>query len=681
VSLLKLLWRRLDDLQRGFGVRIALSVVVGVLVLGSFGWLYATGASLRSDARAIADVLRDANLARADSAAEDFARRGIVVLGSRTLGGEHLAREAASLYDNSGRLGSPASAAQLILRERIPAGVPRFLLEHGDTVVLLAIASLVVGLLTIWMGLVVPAAATFAAAIAVAAPFWLGGSLPWSVAVLTAFGLCFSFVLFARTAAAILGGANPTFAIASNVLREALRLRIAAFFIGALLIAIPLLPIWIDPGEPLRYQVQTFLSRSTGLLFLLAACMTVFLSCATVAFEIRDRQIWQLMTKPVARVQYLAGKWLGVVTLNVLLFVIGGIAIFVFVRIIGARPAMDIEDQVAVNEQVLVARQGMLPVYDKLDRAELESVVEQRMSADPVLMAEIEAGEKSSIDVRRELARQVATEFSLMQRTIPAGMEKPFEFHGLKDARRMQAPLTLRYTFDIGRIDPHEVHPVLFKFSEQRFIDRAFVPGQAHVVTLPPELIDENGVLRIVIENAGLSETPDGQLQKVPGIGPLIFKAEDFEILYRVDGFEPNFVRAMIVQVTKLAFLAMLGVCTATILSFPVACMLSFTVLAIGSLAPFLGMSLDRYGVKPDAPLIWQGVQWAVIWIASGSEWMLRAFGETRPTAALVEGRVVGWSSVGRTLLVIGIVWSGGIFALGYAAFRRKELAVYSGHS
>ena len=46
--------------------------------------------------------------------------------------------------------------------------------------------------------------------------------------------------------------------------------------------------------------------------------MTLFLSCATVAFEIRERQIWQLMTKPVHRINYLLGKWVGVATLNVI---------------------------------------------------------------------------------------------------------------------------------------------------------------------------------------------------------------------------------------------------------------------------------------------------------------------------------------------------------------------------
>lgn len=210
------------------------------------------------------------------------------------------------------------------------------------------------------------------------------------------------------------------------------------------------------------------------------------------------------------------------------------------------------------------------------------------------------------------------------------------------------------------------------------------MPAQPHVMTIQPEdalkVIGEDGVLRLTIENAGYVEGEQG-LERVPGIGPIIFKADALEALYRVDSFEPNFIRALLVQLIKLAFLAMLGVCAATILSFSVATLLSFTVLTIGSLAPFLGMSLDEYSVKQDAPMLWQVVQHGVKGIASASEWLLRAFGEISPTQQLVEGRLIAWDSVFSAFLVLGVVWSGVVFLAGFAAFRRKELAVYSGNT
>ncbi len=684
MSLLKLIWSRIDALQRRHGVRITLTVLCAAVTLGAFGWLYVTGASLQRERRAIVLTLAGANLQKGDQAAVDFANGGVVEVNGHTLGNAQLAKSARALYDEEGNLTSPFGAAQLLLADRTPDFVPPFLLEQSDTVVLLFVATLGATLLSVWSGLFPHLILTVLGAILLAVPFLWRGELPWAIAIVTAALLCFGFALLASGAAMLLGRPSPVFAVASNVLREAMRLRIATFFVGVLLVALPMIPLWIDPKEPLRYQVQSYLSKSVSLTFLLAASMTVLLSCATVAFEIRDRQIWQLMTKPVARLQYLLGKWMGIVTLDVILLVLGGLAIFVQVRAISTRPAQDMADAQAVADQVLVARQGAYPTYRKLAPDELRELVEQRILADPILKAELEDGTKDETEVKRELARDVITTFGTSQRTIPAGEERTYEFKGLGLAKRIGAPITLRYAFDIGRIDPHEVHPVMFKFGDGLFSERNFVPAQPHVMTIQPEdalkVVDDNGVLKLTIENAGYVETPQG-MQRIPGIGPIIFKADAIEALFRVDSFEPNFIRALCVQFIKLAFLAMLGVCTATILSFPVATMLSFTVLTIGSLAPFLGMSLAEYSVKPDAPILWKGVQYGVKIVAGASEWLLRAFGEVSPTSQLVEGRLISWGAVISAFLVIGIVWSGAVFLCGFAAFRRKELAVYSGNS
>lgn len=684
MSLLKLLWTRVQDLERRTGVRWTLTGVVSVLLIALFGWIFVTGSSLQRDRRAIVITLAGANLARGDAAASDFANSGIVQVEGRTFGGSQFAEKARALYDSEGNLRSPFTAAQMLLADRTPTFVPPFLLEQTDTVILLGCAAIGASVLAIWTGLFPHLILTLVGSVLLTIPFILRGELAWAIALVSAVFLCFAFALLTSGAALALGRASPTFAIASNVLREAMRLRIAIFFVGLLLVALPLIPLWISVNEPLRYQVQSYLSRSVGLLFLLAAIMTVLLSCATVAFEIRDRQIWQLMTKPVARLQYLIGKWLGIVTLNAILIMIGGLAIFVQVRSISTRSAQDAADAQAVVEQVLVARQGSYPVYERLSPDALREVVEERINSDPILMSEIKDGTKSETEVKRELVRDVINEHATSQRTIPAGQERTYEFRGLGLARKLGAPVTLRYSFDIGRIDPHEVHPVMFKFGDGMFSQRNFVPAQPHVMTIQPEdalkVIGEDGVLRLTIENAGYVEGEQG-LERVPGIGPIIFKADALEALYRVDSFEPNFIRALLVQLIKLAFLAMLGVCAATILSFSVATLLSFTVLTIGSLAPFLGMSLDEYSVKQDAPMLWQVVQHGVKGIASASEWLLRAFGEISPTQQLVEGRLIAWDSVFSAFLVLGVVWSGVVFLAGFAAFRRKELAVYSGNT
>jgi hypothetical protein len=166
---------------------------------------------------------------------------------------------------------------------------------------------------------------------------------------------------------------------------------------------------------------------------------------------------------------------------------------------------------------------------------------------------------------------------------------------------------------------------------------------------------------------------------KAPGEGPLLFKADSLEVLWRAGEFEANFVRAQLVNLVKLSFLAMLGVATATFLSFPVATLLCFTVLAIGSLSPFLSISIEDYVVSTEAPILQQVLQVSVRTIARVAEWLLRAFGETGANRLVVEGRLVPWSALVRTVAVIGVAWTGLAFVAGFLAFRRKEIAIYSG--
>jgi ABC-type transport system involved in multi-copper enzyme maturation permease subunit len=683
IGLFRLLAARFDALDRRRGFRIAVTVVATLAIAIPFAMTWREGRRLRSDANAIMATLAVANLAAKDAAAVQFAEAGTVTLDAgtpreRTLGDPALAATARRLYDESGRLLDASAAASVVLAATVPAWMPTFLIEQPSTTAATGLLCLVAALGTIWGGLLGPALLIALASLGLALPFWLGGRLAPSLSVLGIGGLALAFLLLVRLASWLLSGPNPLSAIAANVLRESLRLRIAAFFIGGLVVLLPLLPLWISRDDPLRYQIQTYLSNATGLTFLFAACMTVFLSAATVAFEIRDRQIWQVLTKPVARLQYLLGKWAGTVALNLILLAVAGGATLITVQAMRTRPAVDALDAAAVREEVLAARTGSYPQYRRLGTAELDAAVQAALAKDPLLRAELEDGQRDAAEVEREQRKRILTEHLAQQRTVPPGEERAYSFTGLSAAKRLGGNVSLRYSFDIVRMNPHETHPVIFKFRDGYYADRMFVPSQAHVLPVPAELIDDDGTLTVTIENAGLVSGPEGVV-KAPGEGPLLFKADSLEVLWRAGEFEANFVRAQLVNLVKLSFLAMLGVATATFLSFPVATLLCFTVLAIGSLSPFLSISIEDYVVSTEAPILQQVLQVSVRTIARVAEWLLRAFGETGANRLVVEGRLVPWSALVRTVAVIGVAWTGLAFVAGFLAFRRKEIAIYSG--
>ena len=171
------------------------------------------------------------------------------------------------------------------------------------------------------------------------------------------------------------------------------------------------------------------------------------------------------------------------------------------------------------------------------------------------------------------------------------------------------------------------------------------------------------------------------------GRGALSFDPGGLELLYRAGDFEPNFLRAVLVLWVKLAFLAALGLAAATFLSFPVACLATFTIFASGTLAPWLAESLELY-VPPatasvDFGSVGQVIQWAfenvIRGIASLLVFVLEGFGNYQPTQRLVQGLLVPWGAVMRGGLVIGVLWSGAALLAGTLVLRRRQLAIYSG--
>jgi hypothetical protein len=135
----------------------------------------------------------------------------------------------------------------------------------------------------------------------------------------------------------------------------------------------------------------------------------------------------------------------------------------------------------------------------------------------------------------------------------------------------------------------------------------------------------------------------------------------------------------------KLAFLAAMGVCAATFLSFPVACLLSFTVFAAGAISPFLKESLEWY--YPPEDVDWANIGLVLYWavhvitraIAQVIVFLLSGFGEYRPTNDLVRGQFIPWSAVLIGFVRLGLIWTGLSMLIGWLVLRKRQLAIYSG--
>ena len=654
--------------------RVTLTVLLVASVTAVIAPMWWSSVSYQALQRRIVAQLAKANSVERTPEARQLIDNGTVTVDGRDFGGVRVREVANQLFDSQGRIAQPEVLASLIAQTEAPSWAPLAIVERPELPLVAWIALASLAGISVWIGLAGTLILTVAGTAIVVAPFWLAGMLAPTVALAGAGTLLFLFAFLTRTVMLALGRPTPTFSIAQNVMREALRQKVPVGFIVALLVLLPLLPLWIDAKDPLRYQIQTFIDRGTTLVYAFAACMTLLLACSSVAFEMRDRQIWHVLTKPVSRVRYLAGKWLGICALNATVLAVGFLAVFVYVQFMRTRPAADLLDAAAVREQVLVARVGTFPQYETLDRERLLAAVDAAIDADATLRSDIESGKRRELDVRAELATQKLAEFGSAQRSIEPGSGRTYTFRGLADAKRANVPVTLKFEFHIGRDDTHETHPVIFRFADGTWIDRKYVPAQPSFITIPAEVIGDDGALAVEVMNVGF----DGQ-GFMPGALPMNFDDDGIEVMHRVGSFEANFVRAALVDWAKLVFLAALGVATASILSFPVATLLSFTIFITASMSAYLAIALDRFSAPGDADLGVRAFYAFVQVVAGGAQGALSAFGDAATTQDLVEGRVIPWSMVLKAIGLIAALWSGVAFLISWIGFSRKEIAIYSG--
>lgn len=678
---LRELYRRIDRWQHRRGARIALSVLALLLVVAIFGPLHRVATRLERLEAGIVGLLENANRLEGDAAAVELFDRGTATLDGETYGDGRL-RGATFLFDEAGAVLSVAAVAEALVADQIPEWAPIFLVQSSSTTLGWATLVLAWLLIAVWASSALQLVLTIIGTTVLALPFLLLGKIGATFAIGGMGLLGFSFVLLVRIVILGAGLLGQVGAVAATVIREAVRQKAYSGFMVLLLLVLPLIPLWIDPATPLRYQLQAFISQSLMITYSVAFCMTLVLACATVAFEIRDRQILQLMTKPLARTRYLLGKWLGIVLLNAVLMAVCGVSIFLFIQYLQTRPASDAYDAQAVQNEVLVARIGFPPALDELPRARLLEMIDQAVADDPILKDDIANGLRDEFQVRRDLFREFRDKHLTEQCRVTPGEERVFRFPNLDREAMRGIDLTLKYKFYAGDSDPHEQYPVVFRFPETGdWTDQRFIGSQTMTMMIPSELIGEAGELEVAVGNfTYLPDAAPGSPRFAPGRGTIFFDPDGLELLYPVSSFEANYLRAMLVTLIKLSFAAMLGVALASCLSFPVACVVAFTVVLAAEATPYLATSVLEYRIwYDDGTVDW--AKRAVQAIASGVEWTLRSFGRTRPGGALVEGRLIGWGEVFRVFTVIGVGWSATVLAASVLAFRRKELAIYSGQA
>jgi hypothetical protein len=472
--------------------------------------------------------------------------------------------------------------------------------------------------------------------------------------------------------------------VAGAVVDEAVRMRSTLVLLLLVAACVPLLPLLLDPSERLAYRLQFLINWTLGVASLLLCLLTACLACGSVCGDIESGRIQMTLAKPLARWEYLVGKWLGMVLYGLLLVGLVGIGCYTLVRMLAAEAAADAVDRAAVTGQVLVARRRVSPA--PADPAAYDAAI-------AAALAQLEADEPDAFRGGPAAARdRIRRDYERQWHTVTPDMVTTFLFPGLgRHAADVQLQMEPRVTnVDVDLADVRFAlwlngRPWPAAGDEPR---EQTLPSRArHVYDLPPELVGVADDLELRIANRNLvppGETRPTAITFSPGDGLALF--------VRTGSFESNLLRCLLVVWCKLVLVAAVGVAAGAMFDLPSA-ILATLVLYTGAVGnDFFRDALGSYNVVGPtawaraAERVWfaadhfqEGRIYAAFrmllgFVTDGFLWALPSFSSDAAIASLGAGVEIPRFVVLSRLLLFGCVYPLLCGALGWFVLNRRDL-------
>lgn len=480
------------------------------------------------------------------------------------------------------------------------------------------------------------------------------------------FGTVAGFLLGVNLIRLLLSPGWPIFGVARAMVEEAIRSKVALVLGLVLLLILVALPQNISSDDRLTYIVQRFLTWSLMAVSFLLSVTTIVLCAYSTSYDLKSKQVYMTLTKPLGRGQYLLGKWLGVVLLNGVLLAVSGVAIAGFTRALSQGQAMNAEDREQVQREILTARISNIPTPIGITTDEMMlNMLAEKQRIDPEEYGEPGSPASALPDYVRQA---VYTEALTQWFTINPDENASFLFTGLDNARdnaaatadkaveqlighgltqtqarafvewqnfrgpRPDADLPAlmteaQYTDIVALINREKVQLVINPYSRPEPDDGMVefwvaVNGQPwpigtdgrprptkvavdtpYEMSLPAWLINDEGELLVTIEVPPVRFVAGQPIEQ----NAIQFNRKDQvpEVFYRVGSFEGNLTKSLAVLWVRLAFLAMLGLALGALFTFPVACLAGLMVYAVAAFSGYLAEAVSDYASVGGASTTW----------------------------------------------------------------------------
>jgi len=537
-------------------------------------------------------------------------------------------------------------------------------------------------------------AAILFAVSAVSGIFWIAGYKGSATASLGTGCMLLSFVLGHWLIRGLLSPGVPLLGIARTLIDEAVRMKVVLALILGLLLLVPAMPFMLDPNELLKYRIQFFLTWSLSGCTVLLSLMTLLLACGTVCNEISRGHIYLTLTKPIGRGQYLLGKWLGIVLLDLLLIMVVGIGLYVFSKVLEMQPERNEQDRLAVETQIFAARETIQA--EPPETMDTAAIFEKHLEVLRVEDPHRYERDRLSLEDRRGIERAIVAKWH----TIPPLGTQRYLFSDVYPDKPSSQWVQLRLK-PVSSISPPDSRvrlalwlngrPYPLDPDTGRHRPIVVTNNKYYTVDLPVSAIDQSGKLVVRIDNVNLGNpraTFPSSISFAPGRG--------LEMLYQVGRFEPNLVRALLLVWLRLGFVAMLGLAVGSVLDFPVACLLGVLVYITAGAHGYLVESMQYYVQIPTGGLSWwdklmwlpgeffrrliAGELWGAIkvvirLVGNGFVLMVPSLSDYNPAPLIADGRLVRYQTLASATLWVGAVWTSLCALIGWLLLRRRELA------
>jgi len=452
---------------------------------------------------------------------------------------------------------------------------------------------------------------------------------------------------------------HSIWAVAKNTIKQALRMKIAVVFIILLVVLLPIMALSMTGDGTLKGRLQTFISYGLSLTSLLLCLLTIVVSVYSLTNDIKQRQIYTVITKPVRRFQLLLGKLLGVILLDGVLLLLFSALIYAVTVYTPKFLNPSQAEFISLKNEFFTARAGLTP--DQVD------VTQEVLDSYNKLERNGQLNQLSSHLSHSQILARLTSQKQLEKRAAPVGHELLWEFNNVKPLDPNES-LFIRFKYDVSVNPPDlqvfsrwlvgddrqvrygtKIQTPIYTFDRKDLI-RTF-----YEIEVPADAVAEDGYLAVAFLNIPLNNTV------------VIFPPKDgLEVLYKADSFTANFLRAVLLILFRLIFLACLGILASTFLSFPVAILFC---LAIFFTANFSGFCLESFG------FLSQNITGLYSYTIKPIIQLLPQFDKFNPANFLLSARLLRWSLLAKAAGLMICIKALFLLLIALPIFSYREIA------